>query len=58
MRWIELHCCWVQRSRDTSPWRLASLDALVPSLAFAVAFVALWWLIVYSMDRRRIYLKL
>ncbi|GAB2590574.1 DUF1624 domain-containing protein [Dyella jejuensis] len=30
----------------------------IASLAWAVAFVALWWLIVYAMDRRRIYLKL
>ena len=30
----------------------------ISSLAFAVAFVAMWWLIVYVMDRRRIYLKL
>jgi len=30
----------------------------IPSLAFAVVFVALWWLIVWAMDRRRIYLKL
>lgn len=28
------------------------------SLAFAAAFVALWWLIVRAMDRRRIHLKL
>ncbi|GAB3040301.1 heparan-alpha-glucosaminide N-acetyltransferase domain-containing protein [Oleiagrimonas citrea] len=28
------------------------------SLAFAVAFTALWWLIVWTMDRRRLYLKL
>ncbi|RAO78275.1 acyltransferase family protein [Dyella jiangningensis] len=28
------------------------------SLAFAVAFVAVWWLIVYAMDRRRWYIKL
>jgi predicted acyltransferase len=30
----------------------------VPSLTFALVFVLLWWLIVYAMDRRRIYLKL
>lgn len=28
------------------------------SLAFAVVFVAVWWVIVYAMDRRRLYLKL
>jgi len=30
----------------------------IASLAWALAFVALWWLIVYAMDRRRCYLKL
>ncbi|KZC37335.1 MULTISPECIES: acyltransferase family protein [Rhodanobacter] len=30
----------------------------VASLAFGLAFVALWWLIVYAMDRRHVYLKL
>ncbi|MEO6918466.1 MAG: heparan-alpha-glucosaminide N-acetyltransferase domain-containing protein [Collimonas sp.] len=30
----------------------------VASLAFAVVFVAVWWLIVYAMDRRRFYIKL
>ena len=30
----------------------------VPSLAYALAFVALWWVIVWALDRRRIYLKL
>lgn len=30
----------------------------IASLAWAVAFVALWWAIVWAMDRRRLYLKL
>jgi predicted acyltransferase len=30
----------------------------VPSLAFAAVFVAFWWLVVWAMDRRSIYLKL
>ncbi|TCI06609.1 DUF1624 domain-containing protein [Dyella soli] len=30
----------------------------VASLAFALVFVAVWWLIVYAMDRRRLYIKL
>ena len=34
----------------TGPW--------APSLAFALAFVALWWLIVLAMDRRGWYVKL
>jgi predicted acyltransferase len=32
--------------------------AYVASLAWALAFVGMWWLIVYAMDRRRWYLKL
>lgn len=32
--------------------------AYVASLAWALTFVAMWWLIVYLMDRRRWYLKL
>lgn len=32
--------------------------AYVASLAWALAFVVMWWLIVYAMDRRRWYLKL
>jgi len=32
--------------------------AYVASLAYALAFVAVWWLIVCAMDRRRWYLKL
>jgi len=34
------------------------VGAYVASLAWALAFVGLWWLIVYAMDRRRWYLKL
>lgn len=30
----------------------------VASLAFAIVFVAVWWVIVYAMDRKKIYLKL
>jgi len=33
-------------------------DPRIASLAYAIAFVALWWLIVLVMDQRRIYLKL
>jgi predicted acyltransferase len=39
-------------------WMTPAFGPYVPSLAFALAFVALWWLIVYAMDRRRIHLKL
>ncbi|MDR3447346.1 heparan-alpha-glucosaminide N-acetyltransferase domain-containing protein [Dyella sp.] len=39
-------------------WLTPLAGAYVASLAFAVVFVAAWWVIVYVMDRRKIYLKL
>jgi predicted acyltransferase len=39
-------------------WITPLAGPYVASLAWAIAFVALWWGIVYVMDRRRIYLKL
>ncbi|WP_255412910.1 acyltransferase family protein [Dyella sp. C9] len=39
-------------------WITPLAGPYVASLAFALAFVAVWWMIVYAMDRRRIYLKL
>jgi len=36
----------------------ASFGPYIPSLAFALVFVALWWGIVWVMDRRKIHLKL
>jgi predicted acyltransferase len=39
-------------------WMTSPFGPYVPSLTFALVFVLLWWLIVYAMDRRRIYLKL
>jgi predicted acyltransferase len=39
-------------------WMTPRFGPCVPSLAFAVVFVAFWWLVVWAMDRRRIYLKL
>lgn len=39
-------------------WITPLAGPYVASVAFAVAFVALWWVIVYAMDRRKIYLKL
>ncbi|GAA0247005.1 acyltransferase family protein [Rhodanobacter caeni] len=39
-------------------WMTPRFGPYVPSLAFAIAFVTVWWLIVWAMDRRRIYLKL
>lgn len=39
-------------------WMAPRFGPYVPSLAYAVAFVAVWWLIVWAMDRRRIHLKL
>lgn len=41
-------------ARWIAPWGGEELA----SLAFAIAFVAFWWAIVWWMDRRRIYLKL
>ncbi|TCV97666.1 putative acyltransferase [Luteibacter rhizovicinus] len=34
------------------------LDPRLFSLAYAIVFVAIWWVIVWAMDRRRIYIKL
>jgi len=39
-------------------WITPLAGPYVASIAFAVAFVALWWVIVYAMDRREIYVKL
>ncbi|WEN15677.1 heparan-alpha-glucosaminide N-acetyltransferase domain-containing protein [Rhodanobacter sp. AS-Z3] len=39
-------------------WMTPRFGAYVPSLVFALVFVALWWLIVWAMDRRGWYLKL
>ncbi|MFC5438554.1 acyltransferase family protein [Rhodanobacter ginsenosidimutans] len=39
-------------------WMTPLVGPYVPSLAFAVVFVTVWWLIVWAMDRRRVYLKL
>jgi predicted acyltransferase len=39
-------------------WLTPLVGPCVASLAWAVAFVALWWAIVWAMDRRRLYLKL
>ena len=39
-------------------WITPRFGPYLPSLAFAVVFVAFCWLLVWAMDRRRIYLKL
>jgi len=39
-------------------WTQWHFDPRIASLAYAVAFVLFWWLIVWAMDKRRIYLKL
>lgn len=39
-------------------WMTPLFGPYVPSLAFAVAFVALWWAIVRWLDRRRIHLRI
>jgi predicted acyltransferase len=39
-------------------WMTPRFGPYVPSLAFAIVFVTVWWLIVWAMDRRQVYLKL
>ncbi|OOG59309.1 DUF5009 domain-containing protein [Rhodanobacter sp. C03] len=39
-------------------WMTPLFGPDIPSLAFALVFVAVWWLIVYALDRRHIHLKL
>jgi len=39
-------------------WITPLAGPYIASLAFAVAFVAVWWAIVFAMDRKRIYVKL
>nr|WP_199046352.1 heparan-alpha-glucosaminide N-acetyltransferase domain-containing protein [Dyella sp. ASV24] len=39
-------------------WITPMAGPYVASLAFAVVFVVVWWVIVYVMDRRKIYVKL
>lgn len=41
-----------------SAWISPLAGPCVASLAFAIAFVAFWWLIVFVMDRNKVYLKL
>ena len=51
---------WQQPIYDVAfaRWITPLAGPFVASLTFAIAFVALWWLIVYALDRRRLYLKL
>jgi len=40
-------------------WATAwSIDPRVASLAYALAFLCLWWLVVYTLDKRKVYIKL
>ena len=39
-------------------WMTPRFGPYLPSLAFALAFVAFWWLVVYAMDRCRWYVKI
>ncbi|WP_407354669.1 acyltransferase family protein [Luteimonas sp. R10] len=39
-------------------WMTPRFGPYVPSLAFALAFVGAWWLLVFAMDRRGWYLKI
>ena len=43
--------------RGFAGWMTPVFGPYVPSLAFALAFVGLWWLVVREMDRRGWYLK-
>jgi predicted acyltransferase len=48
---------WLYRHAFTG-WMTPWFGPYVPSLIFALVFVAVWWVIVRAMDRRGIYLKL
>lgn len=39
-------------------WITPLAGPYIASLAYALAFVALWWVVVYAMDRKQVYLKL
>jgi predicted acyltransferase len=43
--------------RNGFAWMTPSTGPYVPSLVYALAFVALWWAVVRWLDRRRIYFK-
>ena len=38
-------------------WMTPRFGPYLPSLAFALSFVGVWWLVVWAMDRRGWYLK-
>jgi len=44
--------------RAFAGWITPLASPYVASLAYAIAFVALWWLIVFAMDKRRVYINL
>lgn len=44
--------------RGFADWMTPRFGPYLPSLAFALAFVALWWLVVKLLDRRRVYFKI
>jgi len=44
--------------RAFADWITPLAGPYVASLAYAIAFVALWWLIVFAMDKRRVYVNL
>ncbi|MEW5836540.1 MAG: heparan-alpha-glucosaminide N-acetyltransferase domain-containing protein [Pseudomonadota bacterium] len=44
--------------RGFAGWLMPLAGPYVASLAWAIAFVAFWWVIVWAMDRRGVYLKL
>ena len=44
--------------RMLAGWLTPVAGPYVASLAYAIAFVLFWWLVVFAMDRRKVYLKL
>lgn len=50
---------WLPRLYDAvfAGWMTPRFGPYVPSLAFALVFVGVWWLVVWAMDRRGWYVK-
>lgn len=44
--------------RGFAGWMTPQVGPTPPSLAFALAFVGIWWLVVWLLDRRRIYIRI
>ncbi|MFT3670131.1 MAG: DUF5009 domain-containing protein [Pseudoxanthomonas sp.] len=59
MTYLLLGLGWMEPlyRKGFADWMTPHLGPYVPSLAFALAFVGVWWLVVWVMDRRGWYLK-